>query len=143
MIGFQGSCSDKFESGYLVADFTVEGSGGVGDVTLSFEGEGEVIVVKTSVISSGVWISVFCLGCCFSPIGIIISGIKLSKSRTNTSNTILFVNDTSQQGTSLQQMEPVYRPVDESGAEYDSHEISELMAEGYEREQAIAIAKDK
>jgi hypothetical protein len=82
-IGFSGDCLDKFENAYLVADFTVE-AGGVGDVTLSFDGTGEVIIVKSSAGAAFAWIMVLCSGCCLCPIGMIISGVKLSKGKENT-----------------------------------------------------------
>jgi len=78
IIGMSGDCGDLRENHYLVADFTVEASG-VGDVTLTFDGTGEVMIVQSGMGGALGSIVLLCLGCCLSPVLIIVSGVKLAK----------------------------------------------------------------
>jgi len=80
-IGVSGDCGDLRENHYLVADFTVEASG-VGDVTFTFEGTGKVMVVQSGIGSAFGSLALLCLGCCFCPVLMIISGVKLGKGKT-------------------------------------------------------------
>ena len=76
-IGITADCMDKRQGTYLVADFsTVED---VGEVTLSFDGTGEVMVVEAGMFEVFSWLGVVCFGCCLSPILAIIAGVKLYK----------------------------------------------------------------
>lgn len=77
-IGITGDCMDKRQGAYLVADLSVEGSD-IGDVTLFFNGTGEVIVVESGLFEVVSWIGITCFGCCLSPLIAIFAGIKLAK----------------------------------------------------------------
>jgi len=78
-IGITASCGDKRESSYLVADFnTVED---LGEVTLIFDGSGEVVIVESSLYDLTGWLTLICTGCCLCPIGMIVSGIKLARGK--------------------------------------------------------------
>jgi hypothetical protein len=80
-IGISGDCGDQRGDLYLVGDFTVEASG-VGDVTLTFDGTGEVMIVESGVGGAFGSLALMCLGCCFCPVLIIVSGVKLGRGKT-------------------------------------------------------------
>jgi len=80
-IGMSGDCGDKRGDLYLVGDFTVEASG-VGDVTLTFDGTGDVSIVQSGLSGAFGSLALICLGCCFCPVLMIVSGIKLGKGKT-------------------------------------------------------------
>jgi len=80
-IGVSGDCGDLRGNHYLVADFTVEATG-VGDVTFAFDGTGEVIIVESGIGGAFGSLAVLCLGCCLCPVLMIVSGVKLSKGKT-------------------------------------------------------------
>lgn len=80
-IGISGDCGDRRGDLYLVGDFTVEASG-AGDVTFTFDGTGEVMIVQSGIASSFGSLALMCLGCCLCPVLMILSGVKLGKGKT-------------------------------------------------------------
>ncbi len=79
-IGISGDCGDRRRDLYLVGDFTVEASG-AGDVTFTFDGTGEVMIVQSGIASSFGSLALMCLGCCLCPVLMILSGVKLGKGK--------------------------------------------------------------
>jgi hypothetical protein len=109
MIGVSNDCGNLRENYYLVAAFTVE-AGGVGDVTLTFDGTGSVMIVQSSVGLAFGSLALMCLGCCLCPLLIIFSGVKLGKGK---SQNVIIMN-----GGQLGNLQPIYQQQPQSFNSY-------------------------